>query len=244
VSAPIGEWRFGSLTWTDRRHDTRVYSPIAVRASMFDAPAEVSGTGTSGSLSFDVKFGYSGAYATAAHGLEPATLTVANVLQDPDQTFDPADVAAGGANLHEFTLAGAAFFRVAIPPTATEAGADLDVYVYDPNGDLVASSTLAGTDEMVDILQPMDGTWQVYVHGWAAPGGSSDYTMSSWVVSATPGGSLNIDTAPTSATLGQTGTIQVSWSGLTPNTQYLGAVSHTGPSGFMGLTLVSVDSGP
>jgi subtilisin family serine protease len=241
VSAPVGEWRFGSLTWTDRRSDTRVYSPIAVRASMFDAPAEVSGSGTSGSLSFDVKFGYTGSYAAAAHGLEPATLTVDNVVQDPDQNFDPTD---GFSDVHAFNLSGAAVFRVAIPPEATEVGADLDVYVYNPGGVLVAASTLAGTDELVTIQQPADGTWQVYVHGWAAPGGDSDYTMSSWVVSATPGGSLSIDSAPGSATLGQFGTIQVSWSGLAPSTQYLGAVSHTGPSGLMGLTLVGVDSGP
>ena len=64
-----------------------------------------------------------------------------------------------------------AFFRVAIPPEATEANADLDVFVFNPSGSLVASSTLGGTDEQVDILLPADGTWSVYVHGWSAPGG-------------------------------------------------------------------------
>ena len=40
--------------------------------------------GVSGSLSFPVQFGYTGAYHAAAHGLVPATLTNDNVLQDPD----------------------------------------------------------------------------------------------------------------------------------------------------------------
>jgi hypothetical protein len=144
--------------------------------------------------------------------------------------------------VHQFNLSGAAFFRIAIPPEATEANADLDVYVYDPSNTLVATSTLAGTDEQVDIFQPADGTWSVYVHGWSAPGGDSDYDMYSWVISATPGGNLMIDSAPTSATSGAVETINVSWTGATAGQWHLGAVSHTGDSGLMGLTLINVDN--
>jgi hypothetical protein len=82
----------------------------------------------------------------------------------------------------------------------------------------------------------------VYVHGWAAPGGDSDYDMYSWAISATPGGNLVIVSAPTSATIGATGTVNVSWAGATAAQWHLGAVSHTGPSGLMGLTLVEVDN--
>ena len=89
VDAPIGEWRFGSLTWKDQRRQYSVRSPIAVKAALFDAPAEISGAGESGSVAFDVSFGYTGAYTAAAHGLEPAVVAADNVLQDPDQTFDP-----------------------------------------------------------------------------------------------------------------------------------------------------------
>ncbi|RIK40463.1 MAG: hypothetical protein DCC55_14940 [Chloroflexi bacterium] len=239
VNAPIGEWRFGSLTWRDAAGRYDVYSPIALRATLFNAPYEISGTGTAGSASFEIEFGYTGDYSAAAHGLEPAVITLDNVLQDPDQNFDPDD---GFSDLHQFNLSGAAFFRVAIPPEATETGADLDVYVFDPSGQLVASSTLPGTNEVVDIPLPADGAWRVYVHGWLTPGGDSDYSLYSWVISATPGGSLVIDSAPTSATIGQTGTVAVSWSGLAADTQHLGVVSHTGPGGIMGLTLVSVDT--
>ncbi len=238
-SAPVGEWRFGSLTWHEMNGEYSVYSPIAVKAALFDAPAEITGSGTTGSTSFDVSFGYTGAYAAAAHGLEPATVTMDNVLQDPDQNFNPND---GYSNLHQFTLSGAAFFRIAMPPEATEPNADLDIYVYDPNGRFAASSTSGGTDELIDIALPMDGTWSVFVHGWSAPGGDSDYDMYSWVISATPGGSLNIDSAPASATIGVLGTINLSWTGLIAGQWYLGAVSHTGPGGLMGLTLVDVDN--
>jgi hypothetical protein len=241
VRAPIGEWRFGSLTWREsgknRRYD--VYSPLAVKASLFKAPADIAGSGEAGSANFQVAFGYTGSYQAAAHGLEPAAVTSDNVLQDPDQTFDPAD---GLSDLHQFNLSGEAFFRIAIPPEATEVDADLDVYVFDPNGDLVASSTAGGTNELVDISAPVDGTWSVYVHGWATPGGDSDYDMYTWAISSTPGGNLTIDSAPTSAVNGATGTVNLSWTGATLGQWHLGAVSHTGDAGLMGLTLVEVDN--
>jgi hypothetical protein len=131
--------------------------------------------------------------------------------------------------------------RVALPPESTEQGADLDIFVYDPNGELVATSTKPATDELVDILLPIDGTWQVYVHGWLAPAGDSDYVLQSWVVSKSPGDSLAVDAAPSSATLGATETVTVGWNDLAAKTQYLGAVSHNQAEELLDLTLVNVD---
>ena len=242
-SGPVDAWRFGSLTWKGEGYSVR--SPIAVKGALFRAPDAVSGTGVSGTASFDVKFGYTGSYTAGAHGLIKSTLTQATVLQDPNQDFDPADVATGGANLHTFTLADAAHFRVAIPPEGTEPDADLDVFVFGPDGELAATSTAGGTDEHIDIDDPADGEWKVYVHGWQTVGPSSDYTMWSWIVPNATGGSLTVDSAPASAVTGATGTVTVSWAGLGTGTTadwYLGAVSHTGPSGLMGRTFVEVDN--
>jgi hypothetical protein len=239
VSAAAGEWRHGSLTWSDKSGHYDVYSPISVQGALFGAPPQVAGAGSRGTTSFDESFGYTGNYKAAPHGLEPALVTSDNARWDPDQTFDPND---GFSNAHQFALSGSAFFRIALPQGATEPGADLDIYVEDPTGALVAQSTAGGTNELIDLVAPQDGIWTVWVHGWSAPGGDSGYDMFTWDISQTPGGNLSIDSAPTSATTGATETIDLSWTGATAGSWHLGAVSHTGDVGLMGLTLVEVDN--
>lgn len=241
-SAPIGEWRFGSLTWRDRNlgRDYTVYSPIAVRGTLFDAPAEIEGEGADGSASFEIKFGYNGDYTAAPHGLVAANVIADTVDQDPDQLFDPAD---GFSNIHEIDVSGAAHLRIAIPPEATEDLADLDIYLVDPTGELVAASFNAGTDEQIDIPLPEDGTWELYVHGWQTVGPDSDYDAYVWLVPLASGGSLVIDNAPTSVTSGDVAQIDISWTGATDG-WYMGAVSHSDADGLLGLTLVNVDNRP
>ena len=68
------------------------------------------------------------------------------------------------------------------------------------------------------------------------------YAVDTWSVPLTPGtGPLTIDSAPTAATNGTTGTVTASWTGLVPG-NYLGAVSHTADAGLIGLTLVAVEN--
>ncbi|MDH5325491.1 MAG: S8 family serine peptidase [Gammaproteobacteria bacterium] len=264
-NAPIGEWRFGSLTWEDheldeddanapqcnpavagnrnRRESYRHYevrSPIAVRATLFSSPSQVDLSGVDGSGDFTVRFGYTGNYLAAAHGLEPAVVTSDNVLQDPDQDFDPTD---GFSNEHQFDVSNAALLRIAMPPDSVASpDTDLDIFVFDPNGNFVAASFKAGTDELIDIKQPINGTWTVYVHGWQTIGGSSDYQMYSWLIPATPGGNLVINSAPNAAMLGEDAALVFSWTNAAAGQWHLGALSHSGNNGVMGYTLVNVDN--
>ncbi len=237
--APVGQWRFGSLTWRSQG-GASAYSPIAVNASLFAAPDAIAGEGVDGSASFDVTFGYTGDYSAAGHGLESAVVTEDNVVQDPDQSFDPTD---GFSNAHEFTTSGAALLRFAMPPDAVpSADHDIDLFLADSGGNIIASSTNGGTDELIDVVLPADDTYTLYVHGWQTVDASADYTLYTWIVSATPGGSLSVDSAPASATLGTSGTVDISWTGATAGEWHLGAVSHSDANGLIGLTLVEVDN--
>lgn len=235
VSAPSGEWRFGSLTWQGLGYS--VYSPIAVNAAPFAAPSEIFSSGESGSASFDVSFGYNGSYAAAPHGLAADEPTDGEIGQDPDQTYPSADDSPVGVQRITFPITGAAFVRWEMIIPGDD---DIDLFLEDSSGTIVAASTSGGTDELIELTLPADDTYTMVVHGWSVPNEPLPYTLHFWQVPLASGGSLNLDSAPTSAEIGVTGSVDVSWSGLAEG-RYLGAVSHTGDVGLMGLTLVNVD---
>lgn len=239
AGAPAGEWRHGSLTWSDKNGHYDVYSPISVNAALFGAPSEVFGSGTDGTASFDVGFGYTGAYSAAPHGLSARVDTSDFVTQDPDQTYPSSDDAPHGVNRHDFVVSGSAFVRWSLVIPGPD---DIDLFLEDSSGTIIAASTNGGTDELIELFLPADDTYTMVVHGWSIPSEPLDYTLESWDVPMASGGSLSINSAPTSAVVGATETIEVEWSGLTGGTEYLGAVSHTGDSGLMGLTLIGVDT--
>lgn len=243
TGAPVGEWRFGALTWSGGGYDVR--SPIALRAALFAAPESVSGVGTEGSVEVPITFGYTGPYTAAAHGPVPNTPLEGEVAQDPDQTFDPADPV--GVTAIPIEVADAAFLRLAlttedlVPP---DVDVDIDLYLAGPSGEVVASSTAGGTNELIELTAPAAGTYTLYVHGWQTITDSVQFSVRSWIVPATPGtGALAIDSAPAAAVLGETGSIVASWAGLDPDQSYLGAVSHADGTGPIGLTLVEIDTG-
>jgi subtilisin family serine protease len=237
-SAPIGEWRFGSLTWSDKTGNYEVYSPIAVRGALFSAPAEVTGSGESGSASFDVTFGYTGDYEAAGHGLDAQTVTSDFIGQDPDQTYPSPDDAPPGVLKYDFPIAGAAYARWELILPGDD---DIDLFLEDSSGNIIAQSTSGGTDELIELWLPADDIYTMVVHGWSIPNEPLAFDMYSWVVPLATGGSLSVDSAPATAVQGEVGTIDISWTGAAPGTNY-GLVSHTGPSGLMGFTVIKVES--
>ncbi len=233
----IGEWAFGALTWkAGRGYAAR--SPIAVNGTALSAPEVVAGTGTDGTASFQVAFGYEGAYTAAPHGLVASTPSTGQVAQDPDQTpFSPDDGA--GMVAIPIEVADTALARFAM---VRDDDVDIDLYLWDPAGELIAQSTAGGTDELIDVVLPADGTYTMWVHGWSVGATPVDYVLDQWLVPLAAGtGNLTVTSAPPAATTGGIGDITVSWTGATAG-RMLGAVSHTGPDGLLGLTLVTVDN--
>ena len=154
-------------------------------------------------------------------------------------------VALMSAELAIWTVApGSTYLRIVMPPDAVDDLAiDLDLFLYDPSNNQVASSTSGGTNEFIDLVFPGPGNWTLYVHGWQTAGPSADYRMHHWVLPNTTGGSLVVDSAPASAAIGESGTVDVSWSGATSGEWHLGVVGHLGAGGTsIGGTIVEVDN--
>jgi hypothetical protein len=234
-SAPVGEWRFGSLTW--KGGGNKVYSPIALKAERIVEPGLITETGASGSGSFDIDFGYTGDYTAAPHGLVGDTGPSDVVGQDPDQTYPSADDAYPGVIRHDFNVSDSALVRWKLQIPGPD---DIDLFLEDSSGNIIAASTNGGTDELIEIALPADDTYTMVVHGWGIPSGSLPYDLQFWDLPLTPGGgSLSVDSAPTSATVNTTGTIDYSWGGLGSG-EYVGAVSHSDADGIIATTLIEV----
>lgn len=239
-SAPVGEWRFGAITWKGTGYDARI--PLAVAGTTIKAPGEVSGSGASGTGSVEVDFGYTGDFTANAYGLADEVLTTDTVGQDPDQTFAPSDV-GNGATAHQFDLTDATFWRLTLDEadlTGAPTGTDLDIFVYGPGGTEIASSTAGGTNEIIELSDPAPGTYTVYIHGWQTGGATVGYTARSWAIgNDADGGTLQVTSTPT-ATIGTTGTVEYSWSDVAAGTTELGLLVYSDGTGEIGRTLVTI----
>jgi hypothetical protein len=238
TSAPLNAYTGGYLTWSDGTHNVRI--PMVVRPVAIAAPSQVSGSGVQGSTSFQVGFGYDGAYTPGAHGLVPALETAGTVVDDPGDSFAPS---GPGTTLHMVTVpAGQAYARFSLFDEYTDGTDDLDLYVYYPSGSFAGGSGSGTSAEQVNVSSPPAGDYYVFVHGYATDGADTNYTLFSWSFSATPGSTNLTVVGPATVTTGQQADVEVSWSGLDAGTKYLGGVSHGTPAGVAGLTLVAVDT--
>jgi subtilisin family serine protease len=234
TTAALNAYTGGQLAWSDGTHIVR--SPLVIRPVPLAAPAEVSGNG--GPISYDVKFGYTGPFAATARGLVPATTNAGTVADDPGDNFVP-----GGPGTVSFDVvvpAGTTYARFSLFNEFTDGADDLDLYVF-RGTTLVGSSGGGESNEEVNLLNPAADTYRVWVHGFATEGPDSNFTLFTWLLGSAAAGNMTV-TAPASATLGATGTVNLTFSGLAPATKYLGSVAYSGIEGLPNPTIVRVDT--
>ena len=236
ASAPLNTYRDGAIVWTsDKGHTVRI--PTVIKPVALGAPAMVSGTGSG--LSYNVAFGYTGAFAATMRGLVGAAVTSGTVTQDPDQTFNPAET-AGTVAIQVTVLPGTTYARFALFDADVAAGSDMDLYVYNSSGVRVGMSSSGTSAEEINLDNPAAGTYTVYVHGWGLPSGSSPFKLYAWSLSSADAGNVTI-TAPPSAVAGTTGTITLAPSAALAPGKYLGSVVYSGIAGLPAPTIVRID---
>ena len=221
TTAALNAYTGGQLTWSDGTHAVR--SPIVVRPVALAAPAQVSGTG--GPINYNVTFGYDGPFTATARGLIPATTHTGSVTDDPADEFDPD---GEGVVPFPFTIAaGTTYARFSLFDSDVAPASDLDLYVIrKSDGVLVGASGTGTSAEEVNLLNPVAGDYIAYVHGWGVPApGPTTFTLFSWLLGSADAGNMSV-TAPATATTGGTGTIGLTFTGLTPGTRYLGSVAY------------------
>ena len=135
TGTPLLSYSKGFVVWTgDKGHKVRM--AVAIRPVKFQAPAEASGTGTTGSLTYNARSGYAGNLQYVFRGLSAADATSRTLGTDPACDFNTAtpdaNVAAGKANVSTFvTPANANYVRFqTFAADASASAHDLDMFVY------------------------------------------------------------------------------------------------------------------
>jgi subtilisin family serine protease len=232
-SAALSSYTGGQLTWSDGTHTVRV--PLVVRPVALAAPAQVSGTG--GPLSYNVTFGYNGSFSATARGLIPAAITAGIVADDP--TDSTCSLTSPNAVLLPVTIAaGTTYARFSLFDADVSPGADIDTCLFLGTTPVGGSGSGTSAEEM-NLVNPAPGTYTVVVQGWGVPG-SSPFKLHTWLLGTADAGNMAVS-APAAATIGGTGTIGLTFSGLTAGTRYLGSVAYSGAAGLPNPTIVRVD---
>ena len=202
AAAALDEWAFGSLTWSDGTHDVR--SPLAVRPVALAAPDEVTGTGTAATtLRRDVRLHRPVQHRRCTGSCPPRSTRTRSSTTRPTTSTSPWST---GVGIDEHTIevaAGTATCGRRCSTTTTDGADDLDLYLFDPDGNLVDGSGSATSAEQVDVANPVAGDWTLVVHGWQTDGPDAKYDLFTWLVGDADAGNLTV-TAPATATIGET----------------------------------------
>jgi hypothetical protein len=67
----------------------------------------------------------------------------------------------------------------------------------------------------------------VFVHAFATEGPDVNFTLFTWVLGTTDAGNMTVN-GPFAATIGSTHTVELTTTGLTAGTRYLGQITYTG----------------
>ncbi len=253
VSGPLDLWRFGSLTWSSSNHDVR--SVLGVQPVSVNAPAEVSSFGGTGSISFPVEFGYTGAYTPGVHGLRKPLILTGFVDEDDTKTFTFRGTKGVVATPLIDVPADQAYLRFALFDELTDGNDDLDMYVYycivaDPDFIMATECTKIGQSggptsrEEFNVFLPAGGQYLVLIHGFetdnVAGGAGANFTLLAWSFGLNDDQGNMAATGPGFVNAGTTANVDVDWNNLESNTIYLGGISHNTPQGLVAITVINI----
>lgn len=215
--ATLNAWRFGKIVFTPDSEDTVVaHFPAAVKRAVSNIPTQVR-INTNEQQGTDVLTNLKAieivTLTTGVHGLAQAVLSEAYIVEDPTPD-DPTDVANGGVHYYTTTVS-ATDMRLVVEIVKTTSP-DLDLFVYNRNGQRVCASATSATLEYCSISGSslITGTYHIFIQNYES--GQSTITLPDRVVYATAvvpvadQGNFEV-TGPTAVAAGDPFTLTMKW---------------------------------
>jgi subtilisin family serine protease len=210
VSAPVGKFTTGSLTWKGPR---TVRSPIAIRpvdAQIAPSFSFSSPTGT-GNGTMELVSGSDNPIKVGVEGLAPLSQTA--ITKTPGE-YAPAND-AHNALLEVAVPEGASFARLGVQAQSDDV--DWDMVVYAPNGAGGLTATQVATasaSEFLDLEAPRAGTYYIVANLYSTPDNGAATATVQAVTFAGDAGNLTVDPNPIVAPNGTATSATLSWAGL------------------------------
>ncbi|MEN9659021.1 MAG: hypothetical protein RL571_2486 [Pseudomonadota bacterium] len=231
TTAAKNVYQYGSLVWSDGTHTVR--SPLTAKASLLSAVSQLNSEETSGSKVITIATGSDGKLTLAKGGLKEATVSRGEISTDNGAKDGLAECAAGisshGVKVHSFSVpSNNLVSRFALYNSDTQHGAedDLDLLVMNSAGVKVGYSGTDGSNETVQLFNLPAGNYKACVVGYGVKGGSTSYTLSSWIINAGDTGGEFKALAPSKIYVGGTASVGFSWKNLLVGKRYLGGVAY------------------
>jgi Fibronectin type-III domain len=258
TTAPLSAYQTGFIVWTGNKgHVVRM--PVVIQPVKFQAPLEVTGSGATGSVTYNAKAGYNGNLAYSISGLQAATKFDNVVNGDPACAFNAANpdanVAAGNATLNTFTTpSGASYIRFQTfqnDPNTNANTHDLDVFVYraPPGSSTYTLVLTSGGPDANDTNSTSAGSltagaqFKVYVHGCGVGPGQGSFTLFAWALTGSPSNPFTTFPSGQAVTIGQSIPTMFGLTGLPTGNRYLGralTIDPSPPASTMAATTIAV----
>ncbi|MFP5365400.1 MAG: protease, partial [Actinomycetes bacterium] len=210
VSAPVGKFSTGTLTWKGPR---TVSSPIAIRpvdAQIAPSFSFSSATG-SGSGTIELVSGSDNPINVGVEGLAPLSQTA--ITKTPGEFATRND--AHNAVLQVTVPQGASFARLGVQAQSDDV--DWDMVVYAPNGSGGLTATQVATasaSEFLNLEAPRAGTYYIVVNLYSTPDNGAASASVQAVTFAGDAGNLAVEPNPIVAPNGAATSATLSWTGL------------------------------
>ena len=228
AGAALNTYQAGFMTLTSSNHVVR--SPVVIRPVALQAPLEVALNG-SNAASWSIKSGVGPETLTLGkRGLIAASTDAVSLSDDAGNTFDTAnpDSNLDGSTFKESIVvpAGQSVLRFSTFDADTDGNDDLDVYLY--RGTMLIATSLGPTsEEVVTVRNPLaDNVPRVRARirggGW-----QREPHVVPWLLAPVDALNMTVN-RPFAATIGSSHTVNVTTSGLTAGTRYLGQITYTG----------------
>lgn len=237
VSAPVGKFTTGTLTWKGPR---TVTSPMAVRpvdARIAPSFSFSSATGT-GSGTMDLVSGTDAPLAVKVEGLAPMSQTA---ISKTPGTYAPTND-AHNALLSVTVPAGATYARIGVQAETNDADWDMVVYAPDAAGRLVATQVATpSASEFLELESPRAGTYFIVANLYSTPDKGAAKATVQAAAAVGDAGNLAVNPNPIVAPNGTATTATLNWTGLSEGS-YLSRLK-LGENGIKTLVNVRVGAG-